>query len=242
MTRNGKIARLPRKVRVELNHRLDDGEEGKKVVSWLNDQEEVMEMVEIHFEGRAITEQNLSEWKKGGYLEWQRQQEEREFARSLTEQAANLKDEAGLSPLSDNLAPILALTLGKLLAALAKTDFEDPAQRQSLAMLAKEVSKLRNDDHKAARLRIELEDREEQQKKALKKAKDKEHHNHIWEHIHILQKMQIRELALRPFLPFLPPDVEAEIRERMGLKSRESSPGNLEIALTQIPPDPSESE
>jgi len=36
VTRNGKIARLPRAVRQELNRRLDEGEQGKKLVAWLN--------------------------------------------------------------------------------------------------------------------------------------------------------------------------------------------------------------
>ena len=35
-TRNGKIARLPRGVRQELNRRLHEGEQGKRLVAWLN--------------------------------------------------------------------------------------------------------------------------------------------------------------------------------------------------------------
>jgi hypothetical protein len=35
LTRNGKIARLPLAVRQELNRRLDEGEQGKKLVAWL---------------------------------------------------------------------------------------------------------------------------------------------------------------------------------------------------------------
>jgi hypothetical protein len=37
VTRNGKIARLPRAMRDGLNRRLRDGEEGKKLVAWLNE-------------------------------------------------------------------------------------------------------------------------------------------------------------------------------------------------------------
>ena len=36
MARIGKIARLPRAVRIQLNFRLQDGEEGKQIVQWLN--------------------------------------------------------------------------------------------------------------------------------------------------------------------------------------------------------------
>ena len=34
LTRNGKIARLPLAVRQELNRRLDEGKQGKKLVAW----------------------------------------------------------------------------------------------------------------------------------------------------------------------------------------------------------------
>jgi hypothetical protein len=36
MTRNGKIDHLPRTIRQQLNHRLDNGAEGKSVAEWLN--------------------------------------------------------------------------------------------------------------------------------------------------------------------------------------------------------------
>ena len=35
-TRNGKIARLTRSIREELKQRLNDGEQGKTLVAWLN--------------------------------------------------------------------------------------------------------------------------------------------------------------------------------------------------------------
>jgi hypothetical protein len=36
MTRTGKIARLPRELRDELNRRLREGEPGIRLVEWLN--------------------------------------------------------------------------------------------------------------------------------------------------------------------------------------------------------------
>ena len=36
MTRNGKIARLPRQVRDQLNRRLRDGQKGNQLAAWLN--------------------------------------------------------------------------------------------------------------------------------------------------------------------------------------------------------------
>ena len=41
MTRNGKIARLPLAIRQQLNQRLQNGELGQELVSWLNQLPEV---------------------------------------------------------------------------------------------------------------------------------------------------------------------------------------------------------
>ena len=36
MTRNGKIGRLPKAVREQVNRRLEKGEKGRTLVAWLN--------------------------------------------------------------------------------------------------------------------------------------------------------------------------------------------------------------
>ena len=79
MTRNGKIARLPKHIREELNRKLDDGEKGLKLIEWLNGLPEVQKMLASDFEGRPITSSNLTEWKNGGFLDWQARREAREI-------------------------------------------------------------------------------------------------------------------------------------------------------------------
>lgn len=93
MTRNGKIARIPLDIRNELNQRLADGEQGKHLVAWLNDHPEVQEMLDLDFNRCPITEQNLSEWKKGGYEDWRLHQENLELARTIFEEAQGLAAE-----------------------------------------------------------------------------------------------------------------------------------------------------
>ena len=44
MTRNGKIARLPRHIRGQLNRRLQNGEEGNTLLEWLNALPKVQEV------------------------------------------------------------------------------------------------------------------------------------------------------------------------------------------------------
>ena len=61
-SRKGKIARLPKTIRDELNQRLADGESGRRLIAWLNSLPEVDAVLDREFGGRAISEQNLSEW------------------------------------------------------------------------------------------------------------------------------------------------------------------------------------
>src|SRR5439155_1825164 len=101
-TRDGKIARLPLAVRQELNRRLDEGEQGKKLVAWLNGLPAVQAIAAAEFGGKAIREQNLSEWKQGGYRDWQAQQEALGVAARLGEDAAEWAGE-DRAPLTDTL-------------------------------------------------------------------------------------------------------------------------------------------
>ena len=72
MSRTGKIARLPQPLREELNHRLGAVRTRfLNLADWLNGLPEVTDLLAAHFEGRPISEQNLSDWRNGGLVEWQ---------------------------------------------------------------------------------------------------------------------------------------------------------------------------
>jgi hypothetical protein len=49
--RNGKIARLPRSIRDELNNRLEDSEESPELLDWLNALPDVREVLRKQFAG-----------------------------------------------------------------------------------------------------------------------------------------------------------------------------------------------
>lgn len=76
--RTGKIARLPWAVRLELNRRLDDGEPADSLLAWLNALPSVRLVLERQFEGRPVTASNLSDWRHGGFADWQRSREARQ--------------------------------------------------------------------------------------------------------------------------------------------------------------------
>jgi len=70
MTRRGTIARLPHPIREQINHRLENGEEGVKIAEWLNTLPAVASLMAAEFDGQPINENNLSNWKLGGYRDW----------------------------------------------------------------------------------------------------------------------------------------------------------------------------
>src|SRR5437667_1518553 len=107
MTRNGKIARLPREVRNQLNRRLQDGELQTRLVEWLNSLPEVETVLKAEFDRRPVNEQNLSEWKNGGYKDWQLQREAIELVRHMDADSDEL-NQASKVRLTDLLAQRLA--------------------------------------------------------------------------------------------------------------------------------------
>ncbi len=139
-TRHGKIARLPREVREELNRRLENGEPGNKLVAWLNSLPEVQAVMASEFQGIPVREQSLSEWRKGGYRDWQTQREALEVAVRLRESAADWNGDNGM-PLSD----ALALWLGARYAVATRkvADAEGRIDWKLLRKLCRDVVELR---------------------------------------------------------------------------------------------------
>jgi hypothetical protein len=166
MTRNGKIARLPYSIRDLLNQRLRNGEQGTKLIKWLNDLPKVQEVLAAEFDGRPISEQNLSEWKQGGFEDSLRHQETREWVQKLADESADLEEDAGDVSVADWLSAPLAVALGRWIHELAAGAQNDTNQRKGLLAVAREVAELRRSDHRAERLRIDRErwDAEQQEK------------------------------------------------------------------------------
>lgn len=157
MTRTGKIARLPREVREQLNRRIADGEPGIRLVEWLNGLEQARHVLAQDFGGREINEQNLCEWKQGGYQDWLTRQEMLVCARELATNAAELTATAEGS-LSDHLSVILSGRYAMLVSGW-NGEMDDGFRRQvrALRMLCQDIVELRRGDHNAERLRLDLD-------------------------------------------------------------------------------------
>ena len=155
LTRNGKIARLPRTVRERLNRRLQDGEQGKKLVAWLNSLPEVRAVVVAEFGGKAIREQNLSEWRQGGYRDWLAQEEALEVAERLGEDAVAWEAE-DRPPLTETLALWLAARYAVATRRVANAEGAEEGW-QLLREMCGDIVELRRGDHSAQRLELERE-------------------------------------------------------------------------------------
>lgn len=154
--RIGKIARLPKAIREQLNQRLADGESGETLLRWLHTLPEVLKVLVREFEGRPILKQNLSEWRQGGFREWEARQERLAHLRLLTEEADDV--EAASPHLPDRMAALLAGRYASLIATTMQVkDWSKPRHRAQLMELNEAVATLRRFDQGAARLKLECE-------------------------------------------------------------------------------------
>ena len=112
MTRNGKIARLPRNIREQINRRLQNGDKGAQIVAWLNTEPEVKALTAAEFAGQPVNEVNLSKWKLGGYRDWEAHQEALEAVQRLGADAGEL-DPADGGQLASHLAVYLGRANGR---------------------------------------------------------------------------------------------------------------------------------
>ncbi|HSI14418.1 MAG TPA: hypothetical protein VK961_20375, partial [Chthoniobacter sp.] len=149
MTRKGKVARLPRAIREELNERLADGETAKSLVGWLNALPEVQAVVAAEFGGRAIREQNVSEWKQGGYEDWRVRQEAAEL---IGDGEVEMGDRSALTE-----ALVFWVTARMAAATREVGRLKGKERWRVLGEICDRVVKLRRGDQQAQRLQFERE-------------------------------------------------------------------------------------
>jgi hypothetical protein len=158
-THNGKIGRLPSEIREQLNQRLFDGETATTLLPWLNSLPAMQTLLAERFAGQPVSEQNLSQWRTGGYEQWQKQQERRAIAAELAQEDLEM-DGASASPemlLNQRLTRVLtadfALAARELLNSLT-----DPAERcRHLQKFLHTLKFQRREDILTQRLKMAME-------------------------------------------------------------------------------------
>jgi hypothetical protein len=170
--RRGKIARLPKAIRQELNLRLQDGELGKSLAQWLNGLQEVQAIMTALFHGTPIREQNISEWRKGGYQDWERAEEARLALGGVEEDITGLQ-ETSKEGLTHRLAFYLAAQLALQIQRVSA--LPDGAEKvKSLRELTASLVALRRGDLQEERLLLERE------KQGLAKKSKEEREADFW--------------------------------------------------------------
>ena len=131
--RKGKIGRLPVVIRNEVNRRLFENEIATTILSWLNEQPDVLRVLDEQFHEQPVTPQNLSEWRAGGFQDWLRRREEVEKTKDLAQFCLDLGKAAGGS-ISDGSAALLG---GRIMAEIEAASTYTPDQVESVALLRK---------------------------------------------------------------------------------------------------------
>jgi len=149
---------LPLDVREELNRRLENGESGTDLVTWLNGHPKAKRVMAASFGGREITEQNLSEWRAGGFQDWLAQEEETDRGQDFVAAAEKLAKSVDSPLLADHLSRVLLMRYTEALA-----NWEGPVtpefrcKLEALRALRKDVVAMRRSEHEDLRMEMTQE-------------------------------------------------------------------------------------
>jgi len=164
-TRNGKIARLPHHIREQLNRRLQDARPAEPLLAWLNALPEVQAVLNEQFNGIPLSKQNLSEWRLGGFTDWEFQCDFLADTQGFAENAGQLK-QAVPGRLSEHLATVLAARCAQLLSDWDGTvTAEFTHQLRAFGSLSRIIAELRRNDLSTAKQHLAEAKIEEQREK-----------------------------------------------------------------------------
>jgi hypothetical protein len=139
-----KISRLPHRIRQQLNIRLRDGEQGSHLVDWLNSFDETKSILARDFKGLPINEQNLSDWRHGGFRDWLRNQETHDRIDSFLQSTHGIDQQPGDQNIAARLSSLLAAELAtETRVLIAQTS--DPKERiRCISGAIRDLTILRN--------------------------------------------------------------------------------------------------
>jgi hypothetical protein len=155
-SRVGKIARMPKEIREELNRRIENGMLGNELADWLNALPEAQKILADRFNARPVNQQNICEWRHGGYLDWLHQRDNRIQLREMMDEARSLdRASAGKTgtDVSGYLGTYLVVELADALNRLHNMKNEKE-RWQLFRKLSLELSRLRTDHCREQRLHL----------------------------------------------------------------------------------------
>jgi hypothetical protein len=207
MAHNGKIARLPYEIREALNRRLQDNEPGGTILTWLNADPVVLAVLAREFDGRAITKQNLYEWRANGFIEWQTRQQTLAEVRKLASDATELAAATG-GQLTNHLTTVVAARYASVLAGWNGEVTEIFRRKlRALRGLCQDIAELQRGHHSGARLKIEQE--------RLEREREKTEEELFEQFKQWAKKSEMRDCLCRDWVSF--DEQERRLREQFGL-------------------------
>ncbi len=112
---------------------LDEGKQGPEILAWANAQPAVQALLMEKFEGEPLSDNNLSQWFKGGFQDWRKGQATVEETQAKMELSLKLAQAAGGSMAEG----ALAVAAGRIMSEL------ESAEGKQLIALARGAATLR---------------------------------------------------------------------------------------------------
>jgi hypothetical protein len=160
MNRNGKFAHLPEPILDQINGRLDDGQDGPTLLPWLNSLPEVQAALKEHFDGAPLTKQNLSQWRQGGFRQWQLRRDMIDHAGELFSSSKQLRGTLDTASLPGALAAMLPTRYAALLNTWDGQPTADiQSQLRLLRSLNQDIALLQKTLHADHQRRADLEEK-----------------------------------------------------------------------------------
>jgi len=157
----GKIARLPKSIREQLNRRLDDGEPASAIVPWLNELPPVKEILAARFAGAPINDRNLSNWRATGYERWLARQDKVGMMKNTAKYAGDMAEADGVK-----IARGAAAVASEKILEFLETPYEKTTP-ENLVKLANASARLCRSEQNHLRVKIAQERRRQQERHLL---------------------------------------------------------------------------
>jgi hypothetical protein len=208
--RNGKIARLPRALRDRINLALYHRTPAKDLARALNQMPEVKAVLAQYFNGRPLKQQNINEWKQGGYRDWLHHRQILEQQRELAADAKDLSDTA--SGLPDSLFGLLTLNYADLMMNReSQTPEEFEKKRKELSLVSQDISRMHRCHINARRVEV--------QEARLERDEEKTE-----EQLHFKFMEWVENPAIRRACILGPMEANRQTRQHLGMPPRPEDP------------------
>ena len=223
--RNGKIAHLPRDLRDRVCQCIYENASLTQLAKELNEIPQVQSMLAARFEAVPISQQNLSEWKAGGYRDWLLKRQ------LLDHQAETVADAQELAQtaegLADHLFGMLTLDYAQIMMNRQKDDeatFEK--KRAALSILSQDIVRLRRCSIQARRIDLQESRFESDQEKTREQVI---HHFAQWARHPDIRKIfflepQNRDRQMRELFSLPPTKEDLALLKELGINPNSTPP------------------